>query len=111
MDRMRKIAAWAGLILLAVLILATFILGVFGGPETHNLFMACAVCTVVVPVLMYAMMLIARMLRQGSEEAEAEVKAMQAAAEKEAAEATAGQAVSETAEAAAGQAVSETADQ
>ena len=60
--RLRRIFAWAGIILLAVIYLATGILGFFGSPATKGLFKACIVCTVVVPVTLYAILLLARLL-------------------------------------------------
>ena len=60
--RMKRILAVAGLLLLAVIYLATFILGLTGKAETKDLLMACIVCTVIVPVLMYAMMMVAKIL-------------------------------------------------
>ena len=69
MKRTKKIFAWAGLVILAVLYLTTFILGLFGSPATHDLFMACIVCTVVVPVLLYAMILLMKLLENRHEPA------------------------------------------
>ena len=59
-NRIRKVAAWAGIVILAGLYLITFILGVFGNEATDDLFKACVVCTVLVPVLFYAMLLFGR---------------------------------------------------
>ena len=66
--RMKRILAWAGIILLAVIYLATGILGFFGSPATKNLFKAAIVCTVVVPVTLYAMLMIARILGGASQD-------------------------------------------
>ncbi len=66
--RMKRILAVAGLILLGVIYLATFILGLTGSAQTKDLLMACVVCTVVVPVLMYAMLMITRILSHDDEE-------------------------------------------
>ena len=65
--RMKRILAWAGIILLAVIYLATGILGFFGSPATKGLFIACLVCTVVVPVTLYAMLMLARLLSRDNE--------------------------------------------
>lgn len=54
--------AWIGLIILAFLLITTFILGVFGGPSVHDLFMAFVVADVVVPVLFFIMIRVARIL-------------------------------------------------
>ena len=66
--RMKQIVAWIGIIFLVSLYLITFILGVFGSPRTQGLFMGCLVCTVVVPVLIYAMMLIAKRLENADKD-------------------------------------------
>ena len=58
--RIRRIAAWAGIIILTGIFLATFILGVAGNEDTKDLFTACVVCSVLVPVLFYAIFLVAR---------------------------------------------------
>lgn len=67
MNRIRKILAWAGIILLAALYLTTFFLGIFGSPRTTDLLKACVVLTVVVPVLLYAMMMLAKILRRDAQ--------------------------------------------
>ena len=61
-ERMKKIAAWAGIVLLAGIYLITFVLGITGNAQTKDLLMACVICTVLVPVLMYAMIMITRTL-------------------------------------------------
>ena len=62
MEKMKKIMAWVGIIVLLSLYLVTFLLGIFGSPATKDLLMASLACTVIVPCLMYAMLLIARVL-------------------------------------------------
>ena len=59
---LKRILAWAGIILLVSLYVITFILGVFASPAAKDWFMVSLICTVVIPVLMYAMMLLARLL-------------------------------------------------
>ena len=61
-EKMKKIAAWAGILLLAGIYLVTFILGITGKAETKDLLMACIICTVLVPVLMYAMLMMTKTL-------------------------------------------------
>ena len=65
--RMKRILAIAGLILLAAVYLTTFILGFTGAAETKDLLMACIICTVIIPVLMYAMLMITRILSREDE--------------------------------------------
>ncbi len=67
LKKLKRIFAWAGIILLAVIYLATGILGFFGSPATKGLFIACVVCTVVVPVTLYAMLMLARILGRRDE--------------------------------------------
>ena len=62
MNRIKKILAWTGIIVLVLLYLVTFLLGVFGNPHTQNMLKACIVLTVVIPVLIYAMMMLAKIL-------------------------------------------------
>lgn len=62
MDKMKRIFAWAGVILLLGLYLITFILGVFGSEATKGLFMASIACTVIIPCLMYGMILMTKVL-------------------------------------------------
>ena len=62
MQKLKRILALCGAVFLAGLYLLTFILGVFGNENTHRFLTACIVCTVIIPVLLYAMFLIARIL-------------------------------------------------
>ena len=62
MNRIRKAAAWIGITLLLGIYAVTFILGVFGNEHTQDLFKAALLLTVLVPVLLYAMLLTARIL-------------------------------------------------
>lgn len=64
---MKRIMAWAGIIILAAIYIATGILGFLGSPATAGAFKACIVLTVVVPVLMYAMIRIAKILSREDE--------------------------------------------
>ena len=65
---MKKIMAWAGLIIHAAIYLATGILGFFGSPATAGAVQACIVLTIVVPVLMFAMIRIAKILSHKDDE-------------------------------------------
>ena len=58
MDKLKRIMALLGVILVAGIWIATFIIGVTGGPK--QLLTAFLVLSVVVPVLIYAILLIAR---------------------------------------------------
>lgn len=58
MDKLKRIMAMAGVILVAGIWIATFLIGVLGGSK--QLLTAFLVLSVVVPVLIYAILLIAR---------------------------------------------------
>ncbi|MCD7884086.1 MAG: hypothetical protein LUI87_10370 [Lachnospiraceae bacterium] len=62
MNKIKRIAAMIGVIVLVGMYVVTLILGLTASPATQNMLMASIVCTVVIPVLIYAMMLVARVL-------------------------------------------------
>lgn len=68
MKRFKRIVAWIGVLILLGVYLATVILGIFGSEATSDMFMACIICSVVIPCLMYAMLLIARILENKNKE-------------------------------------------
>ena len=57
-----RVFALTGAILLAGMYLVVLYLGLTANPNTQNVLMAAIGCTIVIPVLLYAMMLIARVL-------------------------------------------------
>lgn len=50
----RRIAAWIGLGLIAVMYLLTIVAAVLARPETMGLFMASIVLTIMVPIILWA---------------------------------------------------------
>ncbi|MCD7765025.1 MAG: hypothetical protein LUH53_00685 [Lachnospiraceae bacterium] len=68
MQRIKRIAAMIGVILLVGMYVATLVLALSSSPQAQNLLMASIVCTVVVPVLIYAMELVARVLGPSDQE-------------------------------------------
>ena len=68
MKRFKRAVAWIGILILLGVYLATVILGIFGSEATADMFMACIICSVVIPCLMYAMLLIARILENKNKE-------------------------------------------
>ncbi|MCD8022474.1 MAG: hypothetical protein LUF30_05720 [Lachnospiraceae bacterium] len=62
MQKLKRIAAMIGVIILVGMYVIPLILALTGSQGTQNLLMASIVCTIVVPVLIYAMMLVARVL-------------------------------------------------
>ena len=65
-----RVFALIGAILLAGMYLVVLYLGLTASPNTQNVLMAAIGCTIVIPVLLYAMILIARVLdnRQNPDE-------------------------------------------
>ncbi|MCD8075857.1 MAG: hypothetical protein LUF27_12665 [Lachnospiraceae bacterium] len=74
MQKLKRIAAMIGVIFLIGMYVVTLILGLTASPATQNMLMASIVCTVVIPVLLYAMMLVARVLGHSEEEPPAREK-------------------------------------
>lgn len=62
MQKLKRILALAGAVLLIGMYLITLILGLTASPATQDMLMAAIVCTVVIPCLLYAFMLVARVL-------------------------------------------------
>jgi putative hydrolase of the HAD superfamily len=62
MDKLKRIACIIGVVLILSMYLITLISAIFYKKGLENLFMASAWCTFVVPVFIYAMLLIARVL-------------------------------------------------
>ena len=62
MKKTKRILALAGVVLLIGLYLITLILALMSSPATKGMLMAALGCTVVIPCLIYAFMLIARVL-------------------------------------------------
>ena len=57
-----RIFALIGAVLLAGMYLLVLYLGLTASPDTQNVLMAALGCTIVIPVLLYAMTLMARVL-------------------------------------------------
>ncbi len=47
----KRIAAWIAIILLVGLYVTTLVLALLNSPATNHLFMASAICTILIPVL------------------------------------------------------------
>ncbi|MCD7745702.1 MAG: hypothetical protein LUI13_10545 [Lachnospiraceae bacterium] len=67
-QKLKRVAAMVGVILLVGMYVTTLILAFSSSPQAQNLLMASIVCTVVIPVLIYAMELVARVLGPSDEE-------------------------------------------
>ena len=59
----RRIVALIGIILLLALYASTMVFALMDSPAAKDLLMAAIFCTIAVPVLLYAMQLVARRLR------------------------------------------------
>lgn len=62
MKKLKRILAMLGVVLLVGLYLATAVSAIFVTPATKNLFLASLTATVMIPILLYVMMLIGRLL-------------------------------------------------
>lgn len=66
-NKLKRIVCIAGVVILIGLYIVTLISAIFSTPATGNLFMACIFATVVLPVFMYAWLLIAKVLKQNTD--------------------------------------------
>lgn len=60
MNKLKRIIAMAGVVLIGAIWIATFVIGVTGGPK--DLLTAFLILSVVVPVLIYGILLVARIV-------------------------------------------------
>ena len=64
--------AWIGIGFLAALYLVTFFLAIFGNENTHGWFMACIFATIVVPIMMWVVQWLYKMIKKDASDARAE---------------------------------------
>lgn len=62
MDKLRRIFAVAGVIILLGMYLLTFISAMLATPSTHALFLGSLAATIIIPIFLYAYTLIYKML-------------------------------------------------
>lgn len=67
MKKGKRIIAGAGAVLLVLMYIATLIFALIDHPATENLFIGSLVCTGVVPVLLYAYMLLYKVSKKNEE--------------------------------------------
>jgi len=67
-SKKKRILALIGVILLASLYLSTLVFALIGTPLANDLFKASVVCTIMVPILLYAFTLVYRLLDKKDEE-------------------------------------------
>ncbi len=63
MEKWKRIAALGGVFLLLGLYLATFIFSLMGSEHAQMMFRACVAGTILIPVVLYAMMMVAKYLK------------------------------------------------
>lgn len=68
MQKMKRILALLGIILLVGLYLVTFIASLLNTSFAHNLFMACFYATIMLPIMLYAYVLIYKVIKKKKEE-------------------------------------------
>lgn len=66
MKKMKRIFALISAILLIGLYISTFVFALMGSELSQNLFMASVALTIILPVLLYAMILIHRLVDKNS---------------------------------------------
>lgn len=67
MKKLKRILAMLGVVLLAGLYLATAVSAILVTPATKDLFFASLMATIIIPILLYVLMLIGRLLGKGSD--------------------------------------------
>ena len=70
MKRIRQILALVGVAALLGMYIITLILGITASPATQGMLMASLMCTILIPIILYAMMLVARVLENKEEQEE-----------------------------------------
>ncbi|HIS31065.1 MAG TPA: hypothetical protein IAB44_05870 [Candidatus Limivivens intestinipullorum] len=68
MEKGKRILAWAGILLLAGMYLLTLVFALIDSEWAGMLFRGCVACTILVPVILYAYILVYRMLKKKKNE-------------------------------------------
>ena len=68
MEKVKRILAWIGVLVLVGLYLTTFIASIFQSEFSSNLFIASLYCTVIVPIMLYVYMLVYKVLKKKNSE-------------------------------------------
>lgn len=61
MDKKKRIFAWTGIILLVLMYLSTLIFALMKSDAAYDLFRASVACTILIPVILYACLLVYRL--------------------------------------------------
>jgi len=67
MNKLKKVLSIASIVILLSLYIITLLSAIFTTKASSGLFMACIFATVTIPVFMYAVLLIAKVLKQNTE--------------------------------------------
>lgn len=67
MNKLKRIFALAGAVLLIAMYAATLVFALIDSPAASNLLKASIAATILIPVLLYAFILVARLLKDHSE--------------------------------------------
>ena len=70
MKKIKQVLALAGVALLVGMYIVTLIMGITASPATQGMLMASLACTIIIPIILYAMMLVARVLENKEEKEE-----------------------------------------
>ena len=68
MEKGKRILAWAGILLLAGMYLLTLVFALIDSEWAGMLIRGCVACTILVPVILYAYILVYRMLKKKKNE-------------------------------------------
>ena len=74
MDKAKRIMALVGAIILGAMYILTLVFAITDNPATMNLFKASIVATAVIAVLIWAFIMITRLLKNRREEKDAEIE-------------------------------------
>lgn len=67
MEKSKRIIALIGVAFLILLYIVTFIAAIFSSPSFKGLFVACLYSTIIVPILLYAFLMIGKILKKDKE--------------------------------------------
>ena len=70
MAKLKKIFAIAGVVILLGMYLLTFISAILATPNTHSLFLGSLAATIIIPIFLYAYMLIYKVVYKNRENQE-----------------------------------------
>lgn len=81
MKKAKRIVALAGVILLLAMYASTMVFALTDNPRSGDFLMASIYCTIAVPVLLYAMTLVTRRLKDKNKELQEEIRKQQETAQ------------------------------